>query len=134
MQSGKGDDNNRGCIVISESFLYVGSRRKKSNAKDKGIPRVSAPSLRDVSKLQSSDPLLRERLWLKVCADIYSRRYKVHDVLEPLASAASIDSKSLDVELVALHIDWANELLSVSEKLSYGAFIVNRLSKNFTCE
>lgn len=46
-----------------------------------------------------------------------------------------IGSKHLDVELVALHIDSTNnELLSVSEKLGFGAFILTRLSQHSTCD
>ena len=67
------------------SILYVVSTWEKRNAKDKGNPRVSTPPLRDMSTVRfkrSSDPLLRERLWLRVCADIYSRRFEVPHVLE----------------------------------------------------
>ena len=113
----------RGCTVTLGSVLYVVSRWEESNAKDKGILRASTPFLRDMSTRffkGSSDPLLRERLWLRVCADIYSRRYKVHDVLEPLASAASIGSKRLAVELV---VGSTNQLWSVSEKLGHGLLL-----------
>ena len=106
----------RGCTYCD---LRIGSLRG-----------IETPCLRDMCTFlftRSSDPLLRERMWPRVCADIYSRCYKAHDVLEPLASAASISSKSLDVELVAFRIRSTNQILNVSEKLGHGAFIVTRL-------